>query len=102
MNNDLSHCSYHGCIYDSDCQTYDKHRICKTENKICECDTDYKEDSSSLKCTHSPSNISSTDKYKMIFMFICVLNLIGFIVLWFHCIQKKRYDALLSQANNLT
>jgi hypothetical protein len=40
-----------GRIYDIECQTYDKHRIC--ESKSCKCDFEYKEDSESLKCTHN-------------------------------------------------
>jgi hypothetical protein len=95
---DLGYCSYHSCLYDSECQTYDNHRMCNS--MTCKCDTDYKEDSFSFKCIYSPS--SNSDRYVSIWMVLFVITsfilLITCFGICFYASKSKNDDS--SQESN--
>ncbi len=100
FDGDSVYCSYFSCSYDSECQTYDKHRICN--KRSCECETDYKEDSSSLKCTynwsHEPNNNGRI--WVMFFKIALVLFLIiGIGIGNYYYVTKKRKADSLQESN---
>jgi len=69
----------------------------------CECDTDYKEDSFSLKCTYSPSNnLINSDEgvsiWVVLFLITSLLLLITWIGICLYASKSKKADS--SQESN--
>ncbi len=60
----------------------------------CECDTDYKEDSSSLKCTYNSNNNNSNNIWMIFFIIALVLLIISCVGIYFYVSKKRKADSL--------